>query len=70
MNYLTADTNTLVWFGFTIYVVTAVFLFPNAIDFKLDDAEASYQKALQFASRFILRISLIFPMVFLLKNNL
>ncbi|GAB4543481.1 MAG: hypothetical protein Tsb0014_37100 [Pleurocapsa sp.] len=68
-DYLTSDTNTLVWFCFTVYVVTAVFLLPNSINLKFDNADVSYQKAVQFASRFVLRITLIFPMVFLLKNN-
>jgi hypothetical protein len=68
MNYLTADTNTLVWFCFTVYVVTAVFLLPNAIDFQFNNVDISNQKALAFASRFVLRIALIFPMVFLLKS--
>ena len=70
MNYLTSNTNTLVWFCFTVYVVTAIFLLPNAIEVKFSSVDASYQKAVQFASRFALRIALIFPMVFLLKNNL
>jgi hypothetical protein len=68
MNYLTSDTNTWVWFCFTVYVVTAVFLFPNGIDFKFDNVDVSNQKALAFASRFALRIALILPMIFLLKN--
>ncbi|MGF1542753.1 MAG: hypothetical protein ACFCU5_20325 [Pleurocapsa sp.] len=68
-DYLTSDANTLVWFCFTVYVVTAVFLLPNTIEFKSKKIDISNQKALQFASRFILRIALIFPMVFLLKNT-
>lgn len=70
MNYSPYDTNTLVWFCFTVYVVTAVFLLPNSVDLKFDRADAAYRNALQFASRFVLRIALIFPMIFLLKNNL
>lgn len=71
MNDLTSDTNTLVWFCFTVYVVTAIFLLPNVIDFKfnnVDIVDISNQKALEFASRFVLRIALIFPIVFLLKS--
>ena len=69
MNYLTSDQNTLVWFCFTVYVLTAVFLFPNSIKFKADNLDISTQQALQFASRFILRIALIIPMILLLKNS-
>lgn len=70
MNYLTSDQNILVWFCFTVYVLTAVFLFPNSIKFKAADLDISTQKALQFASRFILRIALIIPIIFLLKNTI
>ncbi len=70
INYLTADKSTLIWFCFTVYVVTAVFLLPKAIDLKFDNADASYQQALQFASGFILRTTLIVPMIFLLQINL
>ena len=70
MNYLTSDTNTLVWFCFTVYTVTALFLLPNTIDLKFESQDASYQAALQFASRFVLRIALVFPMVFFLKNSI
>ena len=69
MNYLASDQNTLVWLCFTIYVLTAVFLFPNSIKFKAENLDVSTQQALQFASRFILRIALVIPMVFLLKNT-
>lgn len=68
MNYLVPDQNTLVWFCFTVYVFTAVFLLPNTIEFKSKNVDISNQQALEFASRFIFRIALIFPMVFLLKN--
>ena len=68
MSYLTSDRNTLVWLCFTIYVMTAIFILPNAIEFKSRSLDVSNQQALQFASRFVLRLVLIFPMVFLLKN--
>ena len=70
MNPLTSDQNTLVWLCFTVYVLTAVFLFPNNIKLASENLDVSNQKALQFASRFILRIALIIPMIFLLKNNI
>ena len=69
MDYLLSDRNTLVWFCFTVYVLTAVFILPNTIQFKSDDLDFSSRQALQFASRFVLRIALIFPMVFLLKST-
>ncbi len=68
MNDLIRDQNTLVWFCFTAYVFTAVLILPSTIEFKAKNVDISNQKALEFASRFIFRIALIFPMVFLLKN--
>jgi hypothetical protein len=73
MNYLVTEQNTLIWFCFTVYVVTAVFLFPNNIDPSppsTEGTDVTDQKVWQFTSRFILRIVLILPMVFLLKNTL
>jgi hypothetical protein len=70
MNYLISDQNTLVWFCFTVYVVAAVFILPSSIQFKSKTVDISNQQALQFASRFVLRLSLIFPLVFLLKNSI
>lgn len=68
MNYLVSDKNTLIWFCFTLYAVTAVFLLPNIIEFKSSTIDVSEQKIWQFTSRFILRIALVLPIVFLLKN--
>jgi hypothetical protein len=70
MNYLISDQNTLVWFCFTVYVVAAVFILPSNIQFKSKTVDISNQQALEFASRFVLRLSLIFPLVFLLKNSI
>ena len=70
MNDLISDQNTLVWFCFTVYVLTAVFLLPNPIQFKSQNIDVSNQQALQFASRFIFRLALIVPIVFLLKNTI
>jgi hypothetical protein len=68
MNYLMSDRNTLIWFCFTVYLMTAIFLLPNTIELKSQQVDLYSQKVLQFASRFMLRIALILPMVFLLKN--
>jgi len=70
MNYLMSDRNALVWFCFTVYVITAVLILPNTIEFKSGELDISSQQSLQFAARFVLRISLILPMVFLLKNSI
>lgn len=70
INSLVAGQNTLIWFCFTIYVVTAVFLFPNNIEPSSPGSDVSDQQVWQFTSRFILRIVLILPMIFLLKNTL
>ena len=71
MNYLLADKNTLVWFVFTVYAITAIFIVPNTINFKTQDVaiDVVNQQALQFASRFIMRLVLILPMVILLKSS-
>jgi Ni,Fe-hydrogenase I cytochrome b subunit len=68
MNYLVSSQNTLVWFCFTAYVFTAVFLVPNISELNTDNIDISNQKALRFASKFIFRLALIFPMLFLLRN--
>jgi len=65
-----SDRNALVWFCFTVYVITAVLILPNTIEFKSGELDISSQQSLQFAARFVLRISLILPMVFLLKNSI
>lgn len=74
INSLVAGQNTLIWFCFTIYVVTAVFLFPNNFPNNIEPSspgsDVSDQQVWQFTSRFILRIVLILPMIFLLKNTL
>ncbi len=71
MAYLIADKNTLLWFMFTLYAVSALFIIPNRINYqKVLSVEAIDEKAVQFTSRFILRIALIFPMLFIVKNTL
>ena len=72
MDYLVSDKNTLVWFCFTVYAVTALFILPNSakVNFQTVTADTSDKDQLRFASRIILRIALIFPMLFLLKNSL
>jgi hypothetical protein len=70
INSLVAGQNTLIWFCFTVYVVTAVFLFPNNIEPSSSSTDVSDQQVWQFTSRFVLRIVLILPMIFLLKNTL
>ncbi len=70
MNYL-LDKSTLIWFVFTIYVVSTLFIIPNAIDFKSSTiSEDIDRNALQFASRLVLRIALILPMVSIIKNTI
>ncbi|WP_319423341.1 hypothetical protein [Pleurocapsa sp. FMAR1] len=68
MNYLVSARNTLVWFCFTVYVFTAVFLLPNMLEFSSQNPDISNQQVLEFASKFIFRIALTLPMLFLLKN--
>ncbi len=72
MSSLISDHNTLVWLYFIIYALTIIFLVPNTKKSNNEaiSAELSNEKALKFASQMILRASLIFPMIFLLKNSI
>ena len=71
MNYLLSDKNTLIWLVFTIYAVSALFIVPNVINLNYDAiSEDINHNALQFASRLILRIALILPMLSMLKNTI
>ncbi|MBE9047193.1 hypothetical protein IQ255_22800 [Pleurocapsales cyanobacterium LEGE 10410] len=72
MDYLLSEKNTLIWLMFTIYAVTALFIVPNAIDCESSAIadNANNARALQFASRFIMRIALIFPMILLIKHTI
>ncbi|MGB5710215.1 MAG: hypothetical protein WBM44_04805 [Waterburya sp.] len=70
MNYLMSDKNTLVWFCFTVYTITALLIVPNNMNHNSETVpvDSSDEKELQFASRLILRITLLLPMIILLKN--
>ena len=70
MNYITSDSNTLIWLVFSIYTVSILFLIPSRdrSQSQVISTEATNDKALQFASGLVLRVVLIFPMLFLLKN--
>lgn len=71
MNYLLSDKNTLIWLVFTIYAVSALFIVPNVINLKsYTISEDINHNALQFASRLVLRIALILPMLSILKNTI
>ena len=71
MNYLLSDKNTLIWLMFTIYAVSALFIVPNVINLNsYAISEDINYNALQFASRLILRIALILPMLSILKNTI
>ncbi len=68
MNNLISNTNTWIWFWFTVYVLATVVVLPNKLEFETMTVKTTSQKALSFACRFIFRIVLIFPMIFLIKN--
>lgn len=71
MEYLIADRNTLAWLMFALYAVSALFIIPNRINARqAASIDAVNDLALQFASRFILRIALIFPLLFVIKNTI
>ena len=72
MSYLLSDKNTLVWLYFIIYTLTITFLVPTTKKSNTEtiSADVSNERALQFATQLILRSSLIFPMIFLLKNTI
>lgn len=68
MNYLISNTSTVIIVSLIIYGVTALFLLPAPFKNQFISPEGTSKKALQFASRLIFRLMLIFPMLFLLKN--
>ena len=71
MDYLFLDKNTLVWFLFTIYTISTLFILPNTIDLEtLAVSDVNSDRAINFASRFIMRIVLIFPIIFVIKNTI
>ena len=67
-----SDKNTLVWFFFTVYTLTALFIVADAMESNSQtvSVDTSNEKELQFGSRLILRIALIFPLLILIKNNI
>ena len=72
MSYLLSDKNTLVWLYFIIYTLTIIFLIPTTKKSNTESisTDVSNERALKFATQLILRSSLIFPMIFLLKNSI
>lgn|GEM_PF-6681152 len=69
MDYLVLDKSTLIWFVFTVYAVSALFIVPNVMNLRSADiAEDLDRNDLQFASRLVLRIALILPMLSIVKN--
>lgn len=72
MNYLSSNHHTLVWLWFTLYAVTILLLIPDNTQSQtqIETVEANNEKALQLASKMIIRTVLIIPMLFLLKNTI
>ena len=72
MHYVTSDKNTLVWFFFTAYTLTALLIIPNVnnSNVKALSVNTSNEPELQFVSQLMLRIALIFPLLILIKNNI
>ena len=70
VNYLMSDKNALIWFCFTVYTVTALLIVPNKIHSNSDtiSVDNSHKREFQFASRLILRIALLLPMIILLRK--
>ena len=70
MNYLASNHNTLIWFWFITYAMTIIFLIPDRYSQKaiVETAETENQRALNLASKMVLRTVLIVPMLFLLKT--
>ena len=71
MDYLLSDRNTLIWLMFTIYVVSALFIVPNTIfESSTVGDNTNNDRALQLASRLLMRIALILPMIFIIRNTI
>ncbi len=70
MDSLTSAKSILVWFIFIVYAISAIFIIPQAINLKskTGSIDEINDKSLQFASQFILRIALIFPILLVIKN--
>jgi len=71
MNHL-SEQNSVVWLIFIIYTLTVLFILPDSISDRqlTKSAEEHNEQALGFASRFLTRFVLIFPMLLLLSNNI
>ena len=72
MNYLLSDKNALIWLIFTIYAMTALFIIPNSINSESSTTanDINNDRAIEFASRLMIRIALIVPMIFIIKNTI
>lgn len=72
INYLLADKNTLIWICFAAYTLTAFLIIPNPFksnsQFSTLSVDASNEKALQFASRLVFRVALLFPFLIIIQN--
>ncbi|WP_019503525.1 hypothetical protein [Pleurocapsa sp. PCC 7319] len=72
MHYLSSDKNTLVWFFFTAYTLTALLIIPNVnnSNVKALSVDTPNEPELQFVSQLMLRIALILPLLILINNNI
>ena len=70
MNYLTSNHHTIIWFWFIAYAITIIFLVPNNNENKvvLEVSKVNNEEALKFASKIVLRIALLIPLLFALKK--
>ena len=70
MDYLTSDKNILIWFIFTVYTISFIFIIPNTIYFptKAVFIDTNNDRALKQAPGLLLRTALILSMLILLKN--
>jgi len=71
MNHL-SEQNSIVWLIFIVYALTALLILPSFTGDRppLKSAEEDNERAIGFASRFLTRMALIFPMLALLKNSI
>ena len=72
MSYLFSDRNTLIWLMFAIYTVSALFVVSNGINLEAstENKDADSDRAVGFASQLLVRIALIVPMIFIIKNTI
>ncbi|WP_036480590.1 hypothetical protein [Myxosarcina sp. GI1] len=68
MENLVLDKNTWIWFWFTVYALTTVFILPNKLKFDFSKVSDFESNIFQFAWRFGFRNALAVFVALIIKN--